>query len=77
VKLPVQAPTPEELAGLNQRQRELLAYLQEHEAVNRGEYERMFEVNARTAKSDLQVLVTRGLVKRVGHARAISYRRAE
>jgi len=74
LKLP--AKVPEDLAELNQRQRALLAYLQEHGSVSRIEYEKIFEVSTRTAKSDLRMMVTKGLIKKVGHARATRYHRA-
>lgn len=75
LKLSAQAEVAEELTGLNHRQRALLAYLQEHESVSRAEYERMFGVGTLTAKKDLQILFTRGLIKRIGYARAIRYQR--
>lgn len=56
LKLPARAEFAEDLAELNQRQRALLAYLREHESVSRVEYEQMFGVVTRTAKSDLQLL---------------------
>lgn len=37
LKLPARAEMVGELAGLNQRQRSLLAYLREHESVSRAE----------------------------------------
>jgi predicted HTH transcriptional regulator len=76
MKLP-QTQASEELAGLNRRQRTLLAYLREHDAINRIEYEQMFDVNSLTAKQDLGALVARGLIKRVGRARAVHYRGVE
>jgi ATP-dependent DNA helicase RecG len=74
LNLPAGVEMAEELAGLNQRQRALLAYLREHESVSRIEYEQMFGVGTRTAKNDLQVLVAKGLIKKVGSARATRYR---
>ena len=76
MKLP-QTQASEELAGLNRRQRTLLAYLREHDAINRIEYEQMFNVNSLTAKQDLGALVAKGLIKRVGRARAVHYRGVE
>jgi len=76
LKLPAQSEAAEELAELNQRQRVLLAYLREHESVRRVEYEQMFGVSAPTAKGDLQGLVAKGLVKKVGAARATRYQSA-
>lgn len=76
LKLPASAEIAEELAELNQRQHTLLAYLQEHDSVSRGEYEQIFGVSARTAKTDLKILATKGLIKKVGNARATRYRRA-
>ena len=76
MKLP-QTQASEELAGLNRRQRTLLAYLREHDAINRIEYEQMFNVNSLTAKQDLGALVAKGLIKRMGRARAVHYRGVE
>lgn len=73
LKLPARAEVTEKLIGLNQRQRALLAYLQEHESVSRSEYEQMFEVSDKTAKCDLQTLSSRGLIKKVGNARSTRY----
>jgi ATP-dependent DNA helicase RecG len=76
LKLPAQSEATEELAELNQRQRVLLAYLQEHESVRRVEYEQMFGVSVPTAKGDLQGLVAKGLIKKIGAARATRYQSA-
>jgi ATP-dependent DNA helicase RecG len=73
LKLSARTETAEKLAGLNQRQRALLTYLREHESVSRAEYERMFGVSTLTAKGDLQGLVARGFLKKVGVARATRY----
>jgi len=42
LQLPARNGMTSEMAGLNQRQRVLLAYLKEHESVSRVEYEQMF-----------------------------------
>jgi predicted HTH transcriptional regulator len=76
LKLAVRAATAKEMPELNQRQRALLTYLQEHELASRLDYERMFGVSTRTAKSDLQALVIRGLIQKVGRAQATRYQRA-
>jgi ATP-dependent DNA helicase RecG len=76
LKLQACAEVAKELTNLNQRQRALLAYLREHESVRRVEYEQMFGVSAPTAKGDLQGLVAKGLVKKVGAARATRYQSA-
>ena len=49
----------------------------EHDAINRIEYEQMFDVNSLTAKQDLGALVAKGLIKRMGRARAVHYRGVE
>jgi ATP-dependent DNA helicase RecG len=74
LKLPARAEMTDELAELNQRQHVLLAYLREHESVSRAEYEQLFGVGHLTAKSDLQGLITKGLIQRFGAARATRYR---
>jgi ATP-dependent DNA helicase RecG len=74
LKLPARADVGEKLADLNQRQRALLAYLREHESVSRAEYEQMFEVSDKTAKRDLQTLLTKNLIKKIGGARSTRYR---
>jgi ATP-dependent DNA helicase RecG len=74
LKLPARADVGEELAGLNQRQRALLAYLREHESVSRAEYEQMFGVSVKTAKRDLHTLLMKGLIKKVGETRTVRYK---
>ncbi|MGH8059914.1 MAG: hypothetical protein ACREOH_22200 [Candidatus Entotheonellia bacterium] len=48
--------------------------MREHKSVSRAEYEQMVGVSTRTAKNDLQMLIARGFIKRVGRARATRYR---
>lgn len=74
LKRPAHAEVAEELAGLNQRQRTLLAHLREHESVSRVEYERMFGVSAKTAKRDLHALLAKSFIEKIGDARLTRYK---
>jgi len=74
LKRPAHTEVAEELEGLNQRQRALVAYLQEHESVSRVEYEHKFGVSDKTANSDLRGLLVKGLIRKVGSARATRYK---
>ena len=73
LRLPAHAEMTVEIAELNQRQRALLTYLRESESVSRVEYEQMFGVGVLTAKADIQSLITKGHIKRIGAARATRY----
>ncbi len=74
LKLPAHAEVTDDLAELNQRQLALLAYLRENESVSRVEYEQMFGVSDKTAKSDFRKLSDKGLIKKLGDARLTRYK---
>jgi len=75
LKRPGRTIIAEDLAQLHPRHRVLLAYLQEHESVSRSEYQKLVSVSTPTAKSDLQMLISKGFIKKVGGARATRYQR--
>lgn len=61
------------LVGLNRRQREFLVMLANTGRMTREDYERIFTISARTAKSDLKILQDRGFIERSGSGRASYY----
>jgi ATP-dependent DNA helicase RecG len=76
LQLPARAEMTDEMAELNQRQRALLVYLREHEAIARVEYEQLFGVSVITAKRDFQKLSEKGFVKKIGGSRSTQYKLA-
>lgn len=63
-----------DINGFTERQRGLLAFLSEHESINRIEYEKMFDISSVTAKRDLQRLIRKKFIKKVGDGRKVRYK---
>ena len=58
---------------VNERQRLLLEYLRLHREITRKEYQEMVRVSERTARHDLEELVSRGLLKKSGKGKNTRY----
>jgi len=67
-------PTADEGSQLNERQLWLLAELRSSTAMRRSDFERRFNIHARTAKRDLADLNQRGLIEFIGDGREGFYR---
>lgn len=63
--------------GLNKRQKEALAYLQENPIITSSQYRAMFDVSNPVAVADLNDLVERGILRKVGKTRGAYYEVAE
>lgn len=59
--------------GLHERQIQAMVYIQEHESISSGEYQKLVQVSSRTAKYELSDLMDRGLLKRLGKGRGTKY----
>jgi transcriptional regulator with GAF, ATPase, and Fis domain len=67
-------PAPPSIEGLTPRQERILSHAREKGGVTNGEVVREERVSARTALRELQRLVERGLLLRVGRRRGAVYR---
>jgi transcriptional regulator with GAF, ATPase, and Fis domain len=78
IALPDDAPAPDgspvTIEGLTPRQERVLGYARERGGVTNGEVVEAEEISARTALRELQKLVDRGLLVRVGRRRGAVYR---
>jgi len=78
IALPDDAPAPDgspvTIEGLTPRQERVLGYARERGGVTNGEVVDAEEISARTALRELQKLVDRGLLVRVGRRRGAVYR---
>lgn len=63
------------LGGLNERQKQAWEYLRENEAITKSIYTDLCNCPPRTALSDIQDLVKKGILKREGIGKATVYRR--
>src|SRR5262249_9901202 len=59
--------------GITPRQRAAIAYLQAHGQITKREYLTLTGISARTATTDLQDLVAKGLLRPVGKGRGFHY----
>ena len=62
------------MKDLNHRQARLIAHLKTHGAVTNREYIEMMGVSSRTGLRDLNELIERGVIVRLGSRRAAVYR---
>ncbi len=69
-----QAETPVHIEGLTPRQERVLAFARRNGGVSNGDVVREEDVSSRTALRELQKLVDRGLLHRVGRRRGAVYR---
>jgi len=61
--------------GLNERQKKAWEYLREKETISRSEYMKLCQCSEKTAKRDLNDMLTRGLIKRKGKGKKTFYTR--
>ena len=61
--------------GLNERQKKAWEYLRENRIINRQIYAELCNCSITTAFYDLQIMVRKGLLKRIGKGRATTYER--
>ena len=59
--------------GINDRQREAIAYVLEHQAISSSQYQALYGVGERQARIDLADLVARGVLAATGRGRATHY----
>ncbi len=59
--------------GLNERQIEILPYLQQHKFTTSEEYAKKFDITNRTARRDLEKLAAIGYLEKTGKTRASKY----
>ena len=52
--------------GLNERQKEIIAYLEKHKEITRPEYQKIFSIPERTANRELSKLVDLGIILKKG-----------
>ncbi|MBI4182030.1 MAG: putative DNA binding domain-containing protein [Candidatus Aenigmarchaeota archaeon] len=65
--------SPSERGGLNERQRRIMAYLREHKIASSARFKNLTGKSQPTIWFDLQDLMKRGLVERVGKGRGTRY----
>jgi len=58
---------------LNERQKEALKYIEEHRSISNEEYRNLFNIVDRTALRDLDELIKKNLIKRIGKRRGARY----
>ncbi len=58
---------------LNERQKLLLEYLKVHREITRREYQEMVKVSERTARMDLEELIKKGYLRRIGRGKFTKY----
>lgn len=63
--------------GLNERQRAVIPHLRQHRQISNSEFQRLAQATRPTAKRDLDDLVQRGVLVRIGAGRGSAYRLAE
>jgi len=64
---------PSEIIELNERQKKALEYIKKYGSITNGRFRNLFSVTDRTALRDLDDLVTKNILKRVGKRRAARY----
>jgi len=62
-----------DVKGLNERQKQSVRYLTEHKKISRGEYAKLCGCSVRTAFNDLDEMVKRSILKRVGTTGKYTY----